>query len=157
MPYICSYLLWYTISTISVMISNHTCSSTLHIWYLWLMPTLSVVPLVLTVPNFLATQVDSKSHMIFSSLANSGGFTISPFISLSLFLSFFHLRQLRWLQNLTSPFFLFSSLATQVAPRSHTFNGTNITLHVLQVVRPKNITFSFLLGCVQAFYLCINT
>ena len=66
-----------------------------------LMPTLSVVPLVLTLPNFLATQVASQ------------------------YFSFFHLFQ--------------------VAPRPHTYNGTNITLHVLQVgrARPKEIHFQF--------------
>ena len=100
---------------------------------------------------------------------NSGGFKISH--------DFFIFGKLRWIHDLTFYFpfslslflsslatqvaskshIILSSLATQVAPRSHNYNGTNITLHVLQVVRPKNITFSFLLGCVQAFYLCINT
>ena len=62
------------------------------------MPTPSVVPLLLTVPNFLATQVAPQVH--------------NPLLHLLLF---------------------HSSLVTQVAPRSHTYNGTNITLHVLQV------------------------
>ena len=98
------------------------------------MPTLSVVPLVLTVPNFLATQVVSKSHI--------------SFLSLSFFLSFFHLWQPRWIHNLTFYFLFFlsfffsfflSSLATQVASKSH-ISCLPFFFHLWQLRWPHGLT-----------------